>query len=540
MTKLTASQPPDPSFHAGESSSGTGRNVQSRVRLFAIGVFLVSVFLHAVAVLLRVTDGTDYQRAAFGGSELAHLLLIALSATFVTLLSWHRFTPEGLARIDVAVTLLVPITGVLDMYLHPPVPMPEMLTLLLLTLVLGGRAAVVPSSAVRTALVGLLSLTPLAATTVLADCLRTNNSGPEQMVLFAAVFGFGIAAVGVSVVTSHIVHRLRRKVRWATQLGPYVVGRKLDEGGMGTVYEAWHALLKRRTALKLVKPSLSGARADERFAAEARITSELNHPNTVSLYDYGCTSDGIYYYAMELVDGITLDELSRHEGTLPAGRVTHLLRQVAASLAHAHARGLIHRDIKPTNVMVCNREGQPDLVKVLDFGLAMRVSASDEPDSSRAGTPAFMPPEVARDLPSVGPASDVYSVAVLGYVLLTGSLPFSGKSAHSMLHAHVHQPPIPPSLRSSKNVPRDLEMVLLSCLDKDPEKRPRDGSELLKELEKCRPDPAWTNQDARDWWASFDETAPWVANSETPEQPTTQLTGASLPIPPAVRRVSFG
>ena len=240
---------------------------------------------------------------------------------------------------------------------------------------------------------------------------------------------------------------------------------------------------------------------------------------------------------MELVDGITLSELVKREGPLPPGRVMHLLRQVSASLAHAHARGLIHRDIKPSNVMVCSREGQPDLVKVLDFGLAMRIASGEDVRDSMAGTPAFMAPEVTMDPSSVGPASDVYGVAVLGYFLLTGAVPFGGRGAQSVLRAHANQPPVPPSLRAKHEVPRDLEMVLLSCLDKRPEGRPCDGGELLAALEKCAADPLWTDEHARRWWESFDRDEEPAPVSSRQEDLDTLLETASVPLP--VQRVSF-
>ena len=195
-----------------------------------------------------------------------------------------------------------------------------------------------------------------------------------------------LAVAAVAMLVAGMVAFTRRTVALdiPRRVGPYAIEGRLGEGGMGMVLAARHEGLGRRTAIKLIKRSSRDPASEARFDREARLTSELVHPNTVALYEYGRTDDGVRYLAMELVEGLTLSELLRREGPLPSGRVVTILRQVAASLAHAHTKGLVHRDIKPSNVMLCHREGHPDCVKVVDFGLAKRVSSLD-PAASLAG-----------------------------------------------------------------------------------------------------------------------------------------------------------
>jgi serine/threonine-protein kinase len=227
----------------------------------------------------------------------------------------------------------------------------------------------------------------------------------------------------------------------------------------------------------------------------------------VALYDYGQTTDGIDYYAMELVDGLTLHDLVRRDGPLPPARALGLLRQIAASLAEAHGKGLIHRDIKPSNVMVCHREENPDCVKVLDFGLATRLRGPGEPRTSQAeprvGTPEFMAPEAVYDPRSVGTATDVYAVGALGYFLIVGAAPFEGSDIRAIARSHLREPPLPPSLRTAREIPPDLEAVLMACLRKEPEHRYPDGRSLLRALEACVGDPSWSMEEADLWWRAW-------------------------------------
>ena len=167
------------------------------------------------------------------------------------------------------------------------------------------------------------------------------------------------------------------------QLGQYTLEEKIGEGGMGVVYRARHALLRRDTAVKLLLPDRADAASVARFEREVRLTCQLTHPNTIQVYDYGHTPDGIFYYAMEFLRGLNLHDLVARFGPQPEGRVIHILTQICDSLAEAHALGLIHRDIKPGNVFLCRRGGVADCVKVLDFGL-VREYRADNPQTQNA------------------------------------------------------------------------------------------------------------------------------------------------------------
>jgi eukaryotic-like serine/threonine-protein kinase len=268
------------------------------------------------------------------------------------------------------------------------------------------------------------------------------------------------------------------------QLGPYTLEVRLGAGAMGSVYKARHALLPRPAAVKLLNPKERSGEAVRRFEREAQLTSLLTHPNTISIYDFGRTPDGAFYYVMEYVDGVDLQTLVEREGPQPASRVAHLLAQVCASLAEAHAAGLIHRDVKPANIMLCERAGMSDVVKVLDFGLVTRIDeprATTEADSV-LGTPHYLAPEaLTQDEPLDG-RSDLYAVGGVGYFLLTGSPPFPGNSVVEVCARQLYTAPVAPSERRRSEVPACLERLILGCLQKSKRARPPSAAALRAAL----------------------------------------------------------
>jgi eukaryotic-like serine/threonine-protein kinase len=237
-----------------------------------------------------------------------------------------------------------------------------------------------------------------------------------------------------------------------------------------------------------------------RFEREVQLTSALSHPNTVAVFDYGRTPEGIFYYAMEYLEGMNLNELVKRFGPLPEARVVYLLRQACGALAEAHAAGLVHRDIKPANIFLTNRGGLHDFVKVLDFGLVKDLDAAETANLTNphaiTGTPLYASPEMVAQADRVDARTDVYAVGAVVYYLLTGTPVFTGTSVVEICMMHVKATPEPPSARRGRPVSPDLERLLLRCLAKSPSDRPADAACLLGELEACAVEGTWTADDA--------------------------------------------
>jgi serine/threonine-protein kinase len=275
---------------------------------------------------------------------------------------------------------------------------------------------------------------------------------------------------------------------------------------MGEVYLAEHQLLKRPCALKLIKAE---AGADPialgRFEREVQSAARLRHPNTIDIYDYGHTDDGTFYYVMEYLEGMSLADLVRRAGPLPAGRVIYLFRQVCAGLAEAHELGLVHRDLKPANVFVAVRGGESDVAKVLDFGLVKLTKASEAAaltaEMTVSGTPLFMAPEQAVGDRGLDARADIYALGAMMYFALTGRPPFTGENAFAIMMAHGRDPVVPPS-QVCPNIPEDLERVVLRCLSKRPEERYQNVKALGEAIAACSAAGDWGPNRADSWWIS--------------------------------------
>lgn len=256
----------------------------------------------------------------------------------------------------------------------------------------------------------------------------------------------------------------------AEQLGGYVLGDKIGQGGMGEVHRARHSKTGREVAIKF----LSLDRADEdgraRFEREVRVTSALRSPNTVKVHADGTARDERPYYVMELVEGADLDQLVRRNGPLPARRVVHLLRQAAGALAEVHALGFVHRDVKPSNIAVCERDGVDDVVKLLDFGLVEELGSAN---GTRlvTGTPAYLAPEAIVAPETLDGRADLYSLGCVAYWLLTGTQVFDGNSIVEVCSHHLHTVPEAPSARGGQSIPADLESIVMRLLAKNPAAR---------------------------------------------------------------------
>jgi serine/threonine-protein kinase len=302
---------------------------------------------------------------------------------------------------------------------------------------------------------------------------------------------------------TRVIYGLRREVRDARKLGQYVVEQKLGEGGMGTVYRAQHGLLKRPTAIKLLSSERNTEDDIDRFRREVQMTAKLRHPNTVTIYDYGRTDDGTFYYAMELLDGVNLLEIVQAEGQLPEPRVVHILRHCAMALNEAHAIGLVHRDIKPNNIMMTQQGGAHDVTKVLDFGLVKNVNYDGDVTKTWSeaiiGTPRFMSPEQILDPPSVDSRSDLYALGAVGYYLLTGRFVFEGTNAIEICAQHLSAVPEAPSRAVERSINPGLEHIIMQCLDKKRDERPASGAEIANRL-RALDIERWSQQQAERWW----------------------------------------
>ena len=340
--------------------------------------------------------------------------------------------------------------------------------------------------------------------------------------LLALLLLSSIAIFVFTVMLSRAQRKAREAAIEARQLGQYKLLDELGAGAMGTVYRGQHAMLRRPTAIKLIDADQVSDASIERFEKEVQITSNLNHPNTIAIYDYGRTPEGVFYYAMEYLDGIDLQDLVGNYGPQPPGRVIHIVRQMCGSLYEAHSLGLVHRDIKPANVMLNRRGAEGDVVKVLDFGLVVAredLAANGQGAGGLAGTPLYMSPESIQFPGSVDACSDLYSVGAVAYFLLTGRPVFDADDFGELCRRHTSQEPLPPSQVHGANVPADLEDAVLRCLQKNRGKRPQTARELSNLLIRCAASQQWSTDQADSWWDRHER-------GDTPETPTNTKTVA--------------
>jgi serine/threonine-protein kinase len=480
---------------------------QQRLALtYLVGFALSVAFLVGYIVAHLAVDhplGAALQERAF------HIGATALLGAIWGWLARRKVRYFHLEVVDTAAVLLVTLLLNINSGLHPLRTVSVFRLALSTGLVAIIRAVVVPSTARRTLVLGLLAGAGATAVFFLSAfhpawpvVQHVDEEWPLPEQLATLVLWVG-ALVAVAAVASRVIYQLRSEVRAARQLGPYALGEKLGEGGMGIVYRATHGLLRRETALKLLPPDRVDPGTIRRFEREVVETARLRHPNTVAIFDYGRTPDGVFYYAMEYLNGLHIGELVAREGPLPPGRAVWLLAQVCASLDEAHSIGLVHRDIKPANVMVVGNTGAYDLVKVLDFGLVKSEAPLDGGASLTnvdqfTGTPLYMAPEAIAHPEAAEPRSDLYAVSAVGYFMLTGQHVFAGSTVE-LLAAHLHTTPVPIRERVGRSVPTDLEALILRGLAKSPADRPPSAAAFRDSLLRCDVAP-WTQEDARGWW----------------------------------------
>ena len=413
--------------------------------------------------------------------------------------------PETLINVAIGYELVLALTiGVINQW-EPRVLVGRLSWICVLILL---YPMIVPIPA-RKALIGSL----LAATMDPVGLLLAQLRGMELPALDTLAWAYlpNYICAGLAVIPSVVLSRLSHKVSRAREMGSYRLAGLIGKGGMGEVWHARHRLLARPAAIKLIRAErISAGNLDaerlavQRFRREAEAAASLRSPHTIQLYDFGQMDDSRFYLVMELLDGIDLESLVRRFGPQPPGRVIHLLRQVCLSLAEAHSAGLVHRDIKPSNLYLCHLGLEYDFVKVLDFGLVKHETACASAQTLVtgpelvAGTPAYMAPEFVTGEPIDG-RLDLYALGCVGYFLLTGLLVFDADSPVRMIGQHLRTEPVPPSTRSGRSIPEELDRVIVACLAKQPVRRPASAEALESRLAAIESAP-WSQEEARAWW----------------------------------------
>lgn len=357
---------------------------------------------------------------------------------------------------------------------------------------------------------GAASTGPL--TLLLSKAYGVTSPEAPLLLLFGYFLFTTYLCAGLAFIISRSVYRFGKRLKKAREIGSYELVEPLGKGGMGEVWTAKHRLLVRPAAVKLIRPDMLDPDEDvrkavlRRFEREAQATAALGSCHTINLYDFGITEEGSFYYVMELLKGLNLDTLVKDFGPISPARAIYLLRQVCHSLQDAHQHGLIHRDIKPANIFTCHIGPDYDFIKVLDFGLVKWGSTTTRNETLLtsegviSGTPAFMAPEMAAGKDEFDGRVDLYGLGCVGYWLLTGEQVFEGKTALEVVVQHLQTQPIPPSQRTELEIPEILERIILSCLEKNPEKRPANAGVLSDQLASCETSDDWTMDRAKRWW----------------------------------------
>lgn len=425
----------------------------------------------------------------------AGLMVVALIGTFLT-----RYILVGFVREHAVVTVEGSLMA--DGYL-------VMIDLFPTAMFLAVRAALIPSSPRRTIIItAMVGVLKILLSSVLVPAVggglawRGANAGAF---LATSIMMWTIATITCAVI-SRVIYGLRAEVREARRFGQYVLEWKIGEGAMGVVYRATHAMLRRPAAIKLLLRDRASEADLVRFEREVQLTSRLVHPNTISIFDYGRTAEGVFYYVMEYLDGLDLQRLVDQYGPVDPARAIRILAQISGALAEAHALGLIHRDIKPANIVLTERPDECDVVKVVDFGLVKDFGGNLVASAARdgiTGTPLYMAPEAISKPDTIDGRSDLYAVGAVAYFLLTGQHVFHAASVLEVCGKHMVEAPVPPSQRLGKPLPADLEAIVLACLAKDRDDRPESAAGLRTILLACADAGRMDQQAARNWWRAY-------------------------------------
>jgi serine/threonine-protein kinase len=510
---VTTSRAPVPIVPgSGPPDTEEGRAfLQARLALFGGWIFLISAGFFILFTIVRVSNDVPftYPMALHAATNIvAGLIWLASRVLRLSAAAARAIDAAGTFVLCTGLTLMAAgLTSPTEQFVAHPMHA-LMVGILACTYVLIARAIAVPSTPARTAWISALAMAPSAING--PRVLSNYPSDPTAHFGYSDVFAWSVAAVCMSVIASRVIFGLRTEMKKIQRLGQYTLEKKLGQGGMGAVYRARHALLRRPTAVKLLPPETAGEDNIRRFEREVQLTAELTHPSTIAIFDYGRTPEGVFYYAMEYLDGVDLQRLVAVDGPQPAGRVVHILQQVCGALSEAHRVGLIHRDIKPANIILCERGGLPDVAKVVDFGLVKRfepgaadLTMAETSSHVVLGTPLYLAPEAFAGGWAIDARCDLYAVGAVGYFLLTGAPVFNGNSVVEICAHHLHTPPAPPSRRAPHPVPADLERLILHCLEKKPADRPPDATALQQQLLACTGAAPWPAEQAEQWWRAY-------------------------------------
>jgi len=481
-------------------------DLQDRLARFTRDTFFISGGMLLLSIGIDVSNGYGSLATLFvQAPRVAHVI-----CTLALLAGWrtcrgNSASMRRLEAMDAMLTILLCVGwAMLGVGMAPANPI-EFGIILAFTHTLIGRSVMVPSSYQRTLWISACSALPVLSVLIyrqMAFIPGASASLVRSFLLFSSIWC--LVAVVVATLNSRQIFGLRRQIREIGKLGQYTLEDKIGEGGMGVVYRAAHAMLRRPAAIKLLLPERASERDLARFEREVQLTSQLYHPNTISIFDFGRTAGGTFYYVMEYLDGVDLERLVREAGPLEPARVIRILVQACGSLAEAHALGLIHRDIKPANIILTERADESDIVKVVDFGLVKTTVASSDPAVTHVnaitGTPLYLSPESITAPETVDGRADLYALGAVGYFLLTGKHVFDGASIVEVCSKHLLETPVPPSERAGRPMPDDLQNAILSCLAKAASDRPASAQSLRAQLLACADASRWDAEAARTWW----------------------------------------
>jgi serine/threonine protein kinase len=484
------------------------RQASHRLRLAGVGIALFFSGAILANSLVEVAGWHVYAHAALRNAIAA--TMVAVSAGLAAFAHSGRLTPARLLRVSLGYEVLVAFAISIGDHIEPQGAGVPLASLSWLCVFIVAFPLFVPASPRWALLAGVAAATTWPLSYPIGRAIGMPAVPWSALVLDSAE---NYVAAGVAMYATVVIRGLQ-------ELGCYRLVEKLDHGGMGEIWRARHRMLARPVAVKLIRPELIGVKSAPeaaalvgRFRREAEATAALHSPHTVALHDFGVTPEGAFYYVMDLLDGLDLETLVRRFGPVPPERAVHFLVQACDSLAEAHASGLVHRDVKPANIVACRWGLKWDFVKLLDFGLVKATWSGDDDDhltseGTITGTPAYMAPEAALGGREVDARADLYGLGGVAYWLLTGERVFTGRTAVEVLLHHVKTPPVPPSERARRDLPAELEALVLSCLAKEPGDRPPSAEWLgahLAALETSRP---WNQERAREWWMANAPPAP--------------------------------